>query len=108
MKDAKDLAVIETVESRILLIRHQRVILDAHLAALYGVTTKRLMEQVNRNADRFPADFVFQLEDQEVAALRSQFATSKQKITVATEPADIKDKTDILRWRDSRRYPPHA
>ena len=46
------------------------------LAALYGVSTKRLNEQVRRNASRFPEDFMFQLTDDEIEALRSQFATS--------------------------------
>jgi len=49
------------IESRILLIREQRVLIDADLAELYGVTTKRLNEQVKRNKDRFPADFMFTL-----------------------------------------------
>ena len=62
---------------RIRLIRGHRVLLDADLAALYGVPTKRLNEQVRRNIDRFPRDFIFALSDQEVAALRSQFATLK-------------------------------
>ena len=53
----------------------QRVLLDAELAALYGVTTKRLNEQVKRNPDRFPADFMFQLTTWELVALRSQIAT---------------------------------
>lgn len=60
---------------RILEIRGQRVLLDSDLAVLYGVTTKRLNEQVRRNADRFPADFLLELSIQEVAASRSQFAT---------------------------------
>ncbi len=47
-----------------------------HLAALYGTSTKRLNEQVRRNAERFPADFMFQLTNQELGVLRSQFATS--------------------------------
>jgi len=51
--------------------------LDSDLAALYGVTTKRLNEQVRRNLKRFPSDFMFQLANQEVAILRSQFATLK-------------------------------
>ena len=50
---------------RILLVRNQRVIVDADLADLYGVTTKRLNEQVKRNAERFPADFIFQLTEDE-------------------------------------------
>jgi len=58
-------------------IRGHAVILDADLANLYGVTVKRLNEQVRRNADRFPEDFVFQLSEHEWQILRSQFATSK-------------------------------
>ena len=52
------------------------MLLDSDLAALYGVPTKRFNEAVKRNVDRFPEDFSFMLEDQEVAILRSQFATS--------------------------------
>lgn len=53
------------------------MILDADLAQLYGVQTKRLNEQVKRNAPRFPADFIFQLTEEEFDSLRSQFATLK-------------------------------
>lgn len=56
---------IERVERTILLIHGEKVILDADLAALYGVTTKRLNEQVKRNRDRFPPDFMFQLTNDE-------------------------------------------
>ncbi len=65
------------IEKRILHIRGRQVMLDEDLADLYGVETKRLVEQVKRNVERFPADFMFQLNDDEVAALRSQSATSK-------------------------------
>jgi ORF6N domain-containing protein len=67
---------IANVESAIHLIRRQRVMLDSDLAAIYGVTTKRLNEQLRRNRSRFPSDFAFQLTAQEFADLRSQFATS--------------------------------
>ena len=67
---------IDAITSRILVVRGQKVMLDMDLAVLYGVTTKRLNEQIRRNVDRFPSDFVFQLTVQEVAFLRSQFATS--------------------------------
>ena len=67
------------IESKILLIRGHRVMLDSDLAAVYGTTTKRLNEQVRRNKDRFPPDFMFQLTSQEVENLRSQFATSRQQ-----------------------------
>jgi len=69
-------AAVEAVASRILVVRGLRIIVDADLAALYGVPTKRLNEQVRRNAERFPADFAFQLNPQEVTDLRSQTATS--------------------------------
>jgi hypothetical protein len=67
----------ERIESMILLIRGEKVMLDKDLAKLYGTTTKRLNEQVRRNSKRFPPDFMFQLTEQEVTALRSQIATSK-------------------------------
>ena len=66
----------ERIESRILLVRGHKVLLDADLAALYGVQTRRLNEQVRRNLARFPADFMFQLTDAEFELLMSQFATS--------------------------------
>jgi hypothetical protein len=66
---------VERIEGAILEIRGKRVMLDADLAVLYGVSTKRMNEQVRRNAARFPADFMFQLTSEEYAALRSQIAT---------------------------------
>jgi hypothetical protein len=64
------------IEDRIYLIRGRRVMLDSDLAKIYGVELKRLNEQVRRNAERFPEDFAFQLDRQEFANLKSQFATS--------------------------------
>lgn len=69
-----------SIEPLILTLRGQRVILDADLAEIYGVPTKRLNEQVKRNADRFPEDFVFQLTDEEWRDLRSQFATASSEV----------------------------
>ena len=68
----------EVVISKIYLIRNHKVMLDVDLAELYQVGTKRLNEQVRRNLDRFPDDFMFQLTDQEWESLRSQIATSKK------------------------------
>jgi len=68
----------ERIERSILFIRGHKVLLDADLAALYGVATKRLNEQVRRNLSRFPDDFMFQLTSDEAESLRSQFATSKR------------------------------
>jgi len=68
----------EPIEQLIRVIRGQRVILDVDLAQIYGVLTKRLNEQVKRNSDRFPNDFAFQLNPEEVTGSRSQIATLKR------------------------------
>jgi len=78
-----------SVESRILVLRQQKVILDVDLADLYGVPVKRLNQQVKRNQERFPADFMFQLTAEEQPSLRLQNATSKNT-------------------RGGRRYAPYA
>ncbi|HYX24450.1 MAG TPA: ORF6N domain-containing protein [Thermoanaerobaculia bacterium] len=83
------LVPVERIERSILLIRGEKVMLDADLAELYGVTTKRFNEQIRRNLSRFPSDFMFQLTAEEYANLRSQSATSSS------------------RW-GGRRYPPYA
>jgi hypothetical protein len=72
----KSLLPVERVEGVILVVRGQKVILDADLAELYGVNTKRLNEQVKRNRDRFPEDFMFRLTKNESENLKSHFATS--------------------------------
>jgi hypothetical protein len=63
------------IERRIYLIRGQKVMLDRDLADLYQVPTRALNQAVRRNADRFPSDFMFQLDRQEATALRSQIVT---------------------------------
>ena len=67
MKGRASLARRPAIDARILMIRGTRVMLDADLAELYGVTTKRLNEQVKRNRDRFPEDFMFALTAEEKA-----------------------------------------
>ena len=62
-----DIIPLETIEQCILLIRGHKVMIDADLADIYGVTTKRLNEQVKRNRDRFPEDFMMQLTEKEKA-----------------------------------------
>ena len=69
-------ALLPVIQSRILVLREQRVMLDADLAQLYGVETKVLVQAVKRKLMRFPADFMFQLSAEEFAALRSQTVTS--------------------------------
>jgi len=83
------IALAARIESRILLMRGHKVMLDSDLADLYQVSTRRLNEQVQRNRERFPGDFMFQLTSEEAEALRSQFATSN-------------------RGRGGRRYSPYA
>jgi hypothetical protein len=68
----------EDIPRQIQTIRGQRVLLDADLAALYGVPTKALVQAVKRNMDRFPEDFMFQLTEEEFAGMRSQFVTTKR------------------------------
>jgi len=68
---------IERIENRILLMRGQKVLLDAGLAALYGVETRVLNQAVKRNLERFPADFMFQLSAREFENWRSQLVMSK-------------------------------
>ena len=70
------LVPVEHIAQSILILRGQRVLLDSDLATLYGVETRRLNEQVRRNRDRFPADFIFELMSEEFTNLKSRFATS--------------------------------
>lgn len=76
VKAATDIIPIEGIEKCIFLIRGHKVMLDRDLAALYGVTTGNLNKAVRRNLDRFPADFMFQLTDEEMANLKFQIGTS--------------------------------
>ncbi len=75
MKSEANLVLAENIQSKIIMIRGEKVMLDSDLAGLYGVSTRRLNEQVRRNPARFPPDFMFQLTKEEYAVLRSQFAT---------------------------------
>ncbi len=74
----KKLVPVEIIEKKILLIRGEKVMLDADLAELYGVETKTLIRAVKRNINRFPSDFMIQLERDEFANLRFQFGTSSR------------------------------
>lgn len=78
MSDEGAIIPVGRIEQCILLIRGQKVILDSDLALLYGVEVRRLNQQVRRNMERFPEDFMFQLTDAEAERLRLQFATSKK------------------------------
>ena len=84
------------IESRIFVLRGQRVMLDVDLAKLYRVEVKALNQAVKRNAERFPGDFMFQLSSQEIESLRSQFVTLKTVRRIVSH-----------RGRHAK-YPPHA
>jgi hypothetical protein len=101
MSVKKAIVPIGQIEQRILLIRGQRVMLDADLAGLYGVSTKRLNEQVRRNRNRFPEDFMFRLTTKEWADLTSQIAMSK------AESNRSQFATGSQRHRDPR-FTPYA
>ena len=88
MVSKKSLVPVDRIEKIILLLRRQKVMLDADLAGLYGVETKVLVQAVKRNLERFPEDFMFQLSREEYDNLRSQSVTSSD-------------------W-GGRRYPPYA
>ncbi len=92
----KELIPEEAIEKKIYLIRGQKVMLDSELAELYGVSTKRLNEQVRRNIKRFPEDFMFQLNDEEFNILKSQIVISSLRSQIATSK------------RGGRRYLPYA
>lgn len=93
-------------------IRHQRVLLDSDLAAIYGVTTKRLNEQFRRNRQRFPDDFVFQLTEEEAANLRSQTATSsdgnRSQIATASPDSAAMRSQNVTASKRSVRHLPFA
>ena len=77
--DDQSLLSEETISNKIYFIRNQKVMLDRDLALLYGIETKRLKEQVKRNINRFPNDFMFELTKVEFENWRSQFATSNSE-----------------------------
>lgn len=74
---ANELVNLQHIESRIFTVRGLQVMIDFHLADIYGVETKRINEQVKRNYKRFPPSFMFQLTKQEWDDLQSQFATTE-------------------------------
>ena len=97
------------IQHRIYLIRDQKVMLDKDLAEIYGIPTKRLNEQVKRNPKRFPADFMFQLTEEETAELlRSQFATSSDnslKSQIATLDKRMRSQFATASKRNERFRP---
>ncbi|OGI40611.1 MAG: hypothetical protein A2V91_00970 [Candidatus Muproteobacteria bacterium RBG_16_64_10] len=88
MRGKKAVVALERIENRIYLLRGQKAMLSPHLAELYGVEPRTLIQAVKRNRDRFPEDFMFQLNEAEFLNLKSQFVISS--------------------WGGSRRAAPYA
>jgi len=107
MPSRKRAVALDSLEPLILLIRGHRVILDADLARLYGVTTKAFNQAIKRNTDRFPEDFAFQLTISETSRLRSQTVTSSQK-AIATQEDRGNSSQFATSSRGGRRYLPWA
>ena len=78
MNEIINILTIESVRNHVYIIRGRQVMLDNDLADIYGYELKRLNEQVKRNMERFPEDFMFQLTREEVDSVRSQIVTSRK------------------------------
>ena len=103
---------VEQIESLIITVRGKQVILDRDLARLYGVETKRLNQQVQRNIERFPEDFMFQLTKEEAEVSRSQFATLesdeanlKSQFATSSEEEILKSQFATSSWGGIRKLP---
>ena len=81
MEETKELITTDDIRSKVYIIRGQQVMLDKDLAEIYGYEVKKLNQQVKRNIERFPEDFMFQLTTEEDGFLKSQFATSNKAVT---------------------------
>jgi ORF6N domain len=99
----KLLVPAERIEHAILVLRGQKVMLDSELAALYEVSVKALNRAVKRNIGRFPADFMFQLTDDEVGLLRRHFGTSNDH-----GGKSLRSQFGTSKGRGGRRYLPYA
>lgn len=100
--------LLERIEQSIWLMRGQKVMLDVDLAELYGIETKKLNQAVKRNIERFPEDFMFQLNDEEADSLRSQFVTSKNENINNQSVGDLMFQTGTSKGKGGRRYNPYV
>ena len=111
--EATSVQPVEQIESLIITVRGKQVILDRDLARLYGVETRRLNEQVRRNIERFPEDFMFQLSKEEFENWKSQIATSideanlKSQIATSSESEILRSQNATSSW-GGQRYLPYA
>ena len=111
--ESASLQPLENIENLIHVIRGKQVMLDRDIARLYGVETKRLNQQVQRNLERFPGDFMFQLSKEEVESLRSQFATSNdisrsQNATLDDDVESLRSQFATSNKRGGQRYLPYV
>ena len=97
MGDTTELLTVESIRNCVYTIRGQQVMLDYDLASIYGYEVKRLNEQVKRNINRFPEDFMFQLTMDEVDLVKSHFATSSQE--------NLKSQNATSSWGGKRKLP---
>ena len=86
------ITLMKNVQSKVLNLRNQNVILDADVAALYGVETRRINEAVRNNPDKFPADYIFRLSNAEMISLRSKFSTANISSKSRTLPYAFTEK----------------
>ena len=115
-KASDALLIPEKIAPLVFYLRHEKVILDSDLAGLYGVATKVLNQAVQRNLNRFPADFMFQLTEDEMETLRSQSVTSKnaqsglgsQSATLIAAPKSLRSQIVTLKRGQHRKYLPYA
>lgn len=101
MEEQVELMTIDNIYNRVYVIRGQQVMLDYDLAEIYGYEVKAMNQQVKRNIARFPEDFMFQLSDEEIGNLKSQFATSK----IGDVLNDLKSQIVTSSWGGRRKLP---
>lgn len=96
-----DIVKYEQVKDRIIVLRGEPVLLDADVAQLYGVETKRVNEAVKNNPDKFPVGYLFKLDKQEVADLKSKILTSSSQLTDNQELTDLRSKISTSSSQES-------
>ncbi len=115
-RNSAALFVPEKIAPLVHVLRHEKVLLDSDLAELYGVPTKVLNQSVQRNLNRFPDDFMFQLTENEMEILRSQIVTSRsaedtlrsQSATLNADQKSLRSQTVTLKRGQHRKYLPYA
>ena len=103
MADKPAAIALERIESQIFLMRGQKVMLSTHLAELYQVEARTLVQAVKRNIERFPEDFMFQLTSEETANLKSQSVILNEASSAASRSQSV-----ILKRGQNIKYPPYA